>query len=565
MASKTFTAGTVIDSGWLNDVNSTVYEALQLADYVTLRAYSGSRKNVYVLRSGIAGTFVRDDSDTTSADNGGTVIVASNGKRWKRAYTGAVNVMWFGAVGTNVATNAAYDTPAFVAALATGKNVIIPPGYYFVSQTMNLGYAQCMWGAGRGKTYINYTGGAGTVGIYCGATGLINPIYDIELKDFTLFCNNMASRVDHGVMLENCVYFNLDSITVLGPGSPNDATPANRVLTGNGIYITNNSIIGRISRCSARLWNNGYYLRTLPSSPSAWAASIVIDGQGELANNMLGMVIGDPAVAYSCGSGVAVRDMCVQGNYSGGMLLNSGDSTIVEGCYFEGNANYDVTIGGGASIPACVRIHSNNMATEDIGVTPYGTFPYTAKVIVNSGSFATIRDNDMSISTAIPLIRIFAAADSTTVTGNRLNSTAAANARIANISASSIINDNFPNGVSKSASGSFTRVMNTADGTYAVTGLGFRPSALHFNCAIDTVAENSVGYVDALCQARCITSDGSNIKSSSNYAIKIIRPTAADALLAAVQSLDKDGFTLNFTHTGTPPGNSLVVNWLAIK
>lgn len=66
--------------------------ALQLADYTALRAYAGPRKSVYVTGylasaapSAIAGTFIRDDSDTTTADNGMTVIVASNGKRWKRA------------------------------------------------------------------------------------------------------------------------------------------------------------------------------------------------------------------------------------------------------------------------------------------------------------------------------------------------------------------------------------------------------------------------------------------------------------------------------------------------
>lgn len=74
----------------------------QLADYTALRAYVGDMPSVYVTGylvsaapSGIAGVFVRDDADTTSADNGGTIIVASNGKRWKRQYDGAVNAHWF--------------------------------------------------------------------------------------------------------------------------------------------------------------------------------------------------------------------------------------------------------------------------------------------------------------------------------------------------------------------------------------------------------------------------------------------------------------------------------------
>jgi hypothetical protein len=83
-----------------------------VADYTKLREYAGGATSVFVLASGIAGTFVRDDADTTSADNGGTIIVATNGKRWKRVYQGALDVRWFGVVG------AGDDRTAFVAALA---------------------------------------------------------------------------------------------------------------------------------------------------------------------------------------------------------------------------------------------------------------------------------------------------------------------------------------------------------------------------------------------------------------------------------------------------------------
>lgn len=82
------------------------FNALQLADYASLRAYAGPRKSVYTTGylvssapSGIAGDFVRDDSDTTSADNGGTIIVAADGTRWKRQFEGPAFVEWFGAVG----------------------------------------------------------------------------------------------------------------------------------------------------------------------------------------------------------------------------------------------------------------------------------------------------------------------------------------------------------------------------------------------------------------------------------------------------------------------------------
>jgi len=127
------------------------FNALQLSDYAALRAYTGPRKSIYVTGymasaapSGTAGVFVRDDSDTTSADNGGTTLIAGS-VRWKRQFDSSVNVQWFGAKGDGI-TN---DTAAFQACINyvfTRKNtaslnqlggvVWVPTGRYKVTQTL---------------------------------------------------------------------------------------------------------------------------------------------------------------------------------------------------------------------------------------------------------------------------------------------------------------------------------------------------------------------------------------------------------------------------------------------
>lgn len=71
--------------------------SLELADYAALRAFTGTEKHIQIVSPGIAGLFYYDAADTISVDNGGTIIVASNGKRWKRIYEGGVNIKWFGA------------------------------------------------------------------------------------------------------------------------------------------------------------------------------------------------------------------------------------------------------------------------------------------------------------------------------------------------------------------------------------------------------------------------------------------------------------------------------------
>lgn len=99
-----------VDINWnaTKENGRALIESIQVADYARLRAYIGDVKSVYVTGyivtsapSGIAGLFTRDDSDTTSADNGGTVIVAANGKRWKRVFQGDVQLEWFGPIGNS--------------------------------------------------------------------------------------------------------------------------------------------------------------------------------------------------------------------------------------------------------------------------------------------------------------------------------------------------------------------------------------------------------------------------------------------------------------------------------
>lgn len=74
------------------------------------------------------GYFWRDDSDTTSPDNDGTVLIDALGRRWKRIFIGAADVRWWGAVGDGVGD----DTDAIQAALELSDSIVIPDGTYVV-------------------------------------------------------------------------------------------------------------------------------------------------------------------------------------------------------------------------------------------------------------------------------------------------------------------------------------------------------------------------------------------------------------------------------------------------
>lgn len=84
----------------------------------------------YAKGDGGGGVYWFDSSDTTSADNSGTIIVATDLGRWKLIFQGSVSVKQFGAKGDGVAN----DTTAFASAISAVNDVTVPSGTYVISQ-----------------------------------------------------------------------------------------------------------------------------------------------------------------------------------------------------------------------------------------------------------------------------------------------------------------------------------------------------------------------------------------------------------------------------------------------
>jgi hypothetical protein len=105
----------------------------------------------YAAGDGGGGVYYYDATDTTSADNSGSVIVATDGGRWKLATTASPSVKQFGAKGDGVAD----DTAAFNAALLAAASVIIPAGTFLIAGTINITQnKQKLIGSGVGSTTL---------------------------------------------------------------------------------------------------------------------------------------------------------------------------------------------------------------------------------------------------------------------------------------------------------------------------------------------------------------------------------------------------------------------------
>ena len=141
----------------VNFLNSGVdFQGAELvSSYATIRALTASTTSTTLafttgrlaMGDGGMGWFRADASDTTSADNDGTILVAADGMRWKRLFTGAVNVLWFGAVRTtpgNTPDNLVPVAAAQAFALLTENSCVFPAGEYFFSTGFRWDYATTM-------------------------------------------------------------------------------------------------------------------------------------------------------------------------------------------------------------------------------------------------------------------------------------------------------------------------------------------------------------------------------------------------------------------------------------
>lgn len=120
-------AGTDPTSGGFVDVSTSGFIPML---YAGIRAYNGETKNIrcignYNVFDGQYGTFVRDDSDTTSADDGVIVLIDAIGRRWKRQHVGPLLPRFAGVTGDGVV-----DDYAACAALigAFKKRGVAAPG-----------------------------------------------------------------------------------------------------------------------------------------------------------------------------------------------------------------------------------------------------------------------------------------------------------------------------------------------------------------------------------------------------------------------------------------------------
>jgi hypothetical protein len=126
-----------------------------------------------------------------------------------------------------------------------------------------------------------------------------------------------------------------------------------------------------------------------------------------------------------------------------------------------------------------------------------------------------------------------------------------------------VINETDGNAIQteKLAVGSFARTNTDAAGNVAYTGLGFKPSSIHFLSAHNGNVGGSVGWASGSGAA-----ENHNLSFNSDYVVDDLQAstavcirifqTASNNTRATLVSFDSDGFTLNWLKTGSPTGST---------
>lgn len=101
-----------------------------------LRAITNPQTDVvYQTTDYAGGQWYYDSTDSISTDNTGTVVVSVT-KRFKRIFSGNLNLKWFGAAGDGVTDDRLTIITAISA--SSGRSVYFPAGTYYISSSINL-------------------------------------------------------------------------------------------------------------------------------------------------------------------------------------------------------------------------------------------------------------------------------------------------------------------------------------------------------------------------------------------------------------------------------------------
>jgi hypothetical protein len=354
------------DGTWyeINRANNSV------TDYTALRAYSGRSTQITVTSTGISGVFVYDSTDTTSSDNGGTIIVDSANRRWKRIYSGKISVKWFGAKGDGTTD----DTAAFQAwaTACVGTSGIVPNATYkFTTALSFAGFDIDFDGSS-----LFYAGASGVFALTLNsdASGGSTQSCGNTFDNFTLYQSNFSALVTNTAV----VAYDPPSISTgsaisnISPGGVSTVVTVTGATTGGYARATFDQIVDGVE-VTARVTANDQVTVTF----SNYTAGAI-----DLAAGNITVTAVNNAYHGLCVSGPLgkMRNAKVRGFTGVSFAMGGGVIDVTSGvtlpgtlglCYYwDADLNVAPAVGWGAIIPP--RSNVNNISLSTFPFDAYG-------------------------------------------------------------------------------------------------------------------------------------------------------------------------------------------------
>jgi len=407
---------TSITALWLNEVNALTFKSFQF----TLAGFRAvdSTKTQKVLLFGqtsfadIPPTwYLVDSSDTTSADNGSTIIVGADGARWKVVVREELDIRLFGVVGSGDETSKMQT--AFQYAWDNGVALVFHNKTYTVTGLIlaatsttqdrllelrgrKAGNPFASWTTLRGSTIKSTTNAPvlritatpttvtpGTIdidGIIFDGTSTTPVVYLDSFYGISRITNTCVFQrgTGNGIQIDWMTTGRIENCYVLNSGWSTASLGAAR--TGIGIYIgqTHDSGLQKILGSSVRGWNTGMKIGV--GSASAWTYAAKIEAC-EFSTVYNGLWLTNNA------RGSIVSDCYFEGGDGGVAILDEGDYNSVNDCFtFPGFSTHykcdQFTYGN--SCDGCVFSAGTTPNQTLASITSSGTFGGPGKSFTNN-------------------------------------------------------------------------------------------------------------------------------------------------------------------------------------
>ena len=261
---------------------------------------------------GGGGIFYYDPNDTSTPSNDGTVFLGPSGQRYKRIYSGPLNVKWFGATGNGSTDDTQAITNTITSASSLSVNVVFfPSGTYVISSYILLPSNITLYAKQYSVTITPLTGSTSKPYLFKVQGSTSNVLFD-----GIIFNGNMLG------VTSNASLISVTNVTTTNP--ENIVFERCSFTNARGSFVKFNGALDSGVRYS-ELYNHGFYYQTSQGSPTLVATAVSPIGTKTVYVSSTGSGIDPGAAIYD-----QTNELAIQWGSSVSTITNNTNSFTID-------------------------------------------------------------------------------------------------------------------------------------------------------------------------------------------------------------------------------------------